>query len=363
MNLTQKQIQKFQQALLKWYQRHHRSLPWRETGDPYCIWVSEVMLQQTQVNTVIPYYHRFIERFPCIKDLAESNIQEVLKSWEGLGYYSRARNLHEAAKRVLDQYKGNLPETPAEFQNLPGVGDYINAAVQSIAFNHPLPVVDGNVKRVLARLFQMEEPVNQSTTHKVFKEKADKLLAASQPGTFNQAIMELGATICKPARPLCPKCPVRGYCAAFREGNTGQYPKRLISRPVKEHHIATAVVRKNGRLLITLRKPDGLLGGLWEFPGGKVLKNESPEDACKREIKEEVNLDIKIESHLTMIRHAYTHFKIKMDVFLCTYASGKIRLNGPVDFKWIRPENITNYPFPGANHKFFPALFDALSLK
>jgi len=319
------------------------------------------MLQQTQVKTVIPFYQRFIIQYPALKDLAAASLQDVLKSWEGLGYYSRARNFHKAANMVIKYHNGSIPENPPEFHKLPGVGDYITAAVQSIAFHQPLAVVDGNVKRVLARIFQMAEPVNSSKTHKEFKKNADILLLTSQPGMFNQAMMELGATICKPAQPMCNNCPVPKLCLSFKKGATHLYPKRLKTKSVPEYHISAAIVRKNSRLLITQRKSDGLLGGLWEFPGGKVKDNESPERACTREVKEEVNLKIKVESHLTQVRHAYSHFKIKMDVYLCTYISGKIKLNGPVDYKWIFPSKIKDYPFPRANHKFFPALFVELS--
>jgi A/G-specific adenine glycosylase len=363
MNFNSKQLQKFQQSLLKWYNHHRRSLPWRDTSNPYYIWVSEIMLQQTQVNTVIPYYQKFIRQYPNIKDLANASLQDVLKSWEGLGYYSRARNFHQAVKQILKFYNENIPKDPSDFLKLPGVGDYIAAAVQSIAFHHPLAVVDGNVKRVLARLFQINAPVNSSKSHKLFKAQADKLLFVSNPGTFNQAMMELGAMICKPTQPICADCPVQKFCRSLKEGAAKKYPNRLASKPVPEHHVAAAIVRKKGRLLITQRKLEGLLGGLWEFPGGKVMKKETSENACIREVKEETNLKIKVDAHLTQVRHAYTHFKIKMDVYLCTYMSGNIKLNGPVDSKWIFPSKIKDYPFPKANHKFFPTFFDELSLK
>jgi len=362
VNLNPKRIQQFQQSLIKWYRRHQRPLPWRDTSDPYYIWISEVMLQQTQVNTVIPYYLKFIQQYPTLKDLAATSLQNVLKSWEGLGYYSRARNFHKAAKIIIKNHNGSIPEDSSEFNKLPGVGDYITASVQSIAFHQPLAVVDGNVKRVLARILQLNEPVNSSKMHKDFKKYADKFLLPSQPGTFNQAMMELGAIICKPAQPTCKDCPVRKFCLSFNNDTTRKFPKRLPSKTVPEYHIAAAIVQKNGRLLITQRKPEGLLGGLWEFPGGKVMKKESPEKACAREVKEEVNLKIKVESHLTQVRHAYSHFKIRMDVYLCTYVSGKVKLNGPVNYKWIFPSKIKDYPLPKANHKFFPALFDALSI-
>ncbi len=350
--MNKKKIKQFQQKLSRWYDKNHRLLPWRETDDPYLIWVSEVMLQQTQVNTVIPYYTNFIRLFPEVSRLAASDLQKVLKAWEGLGYYARARNFHRASRILMAENKGQVPDQPIDFQKLPGVGDYIAAAVQSIAFHHPLPVVDGNVKRVLARLFQINDPVNHSSAHSIFKSAAMTLLDIRHPGNFNQAMMELGALICSPKKPGCRDCAVSVFCKAFQDHHVSEYPKRLKRKPSPEYHIAVGIVRKNSKFLITQRKPEGLLGGLWEFPGGKVRKGESAEQACVREIKEEINLKIKIDSFFTRIKHAYTHFKIIMDVYYCSHVSGRVKLNGPVDFQWVTRNQIRKYPFPGANLKF-----------
>ena len=351
-----KEIQTFRQALLGWYRTNKRDLPWRNTDDPYSIWVSEVMLQQTQVNTVVPYYQKFLQRFADVKSLTRANSQEVLKVWEGLGYYARARNLHAAASIVLKEHQGVIPDRWEEFRELPGVGDYIAAAVLSLAFEKPYPVVDGNVKRVLARIFVMDNPVNKASAAKIFRALADTLLDRQQPGTFNQAMMEIGAVVCKPQHPLCDTCPVLKMCKAYQSGAVLDYPKTVKKPPTPQYRIAVGVVFKNGRALITRRKPSGLLGGLWEFPGGKIQRGESPEAACIREIKEEVNLAIKVDSHLSRVKHAYTHFKIVMDVFCCSYVSGRVALNGPVDHRWINLQQLDNYPFPKANHKFFNEL-------
>ncbi|QTA87101.1 Adenine DNA glycosylase domain-containing protein, MutY-like [Desulfonema magnum] len=351
-----KNIPHIQEHLVHWYMKNQRQLPWRETHDPYHVWVSEVMLQQTQVKTVLPYYEKFLRHFPDITSLAQADLQAVLKLWEGLGYYARARNFHRAANVVVKEYNSKIPDDPGEFQKLPGVGDYIASAVQSIAFGHPCAAADGNVKRVLARLFQIDAPVNKSASHKLFKSTADKLLASDMPGTFNQAIMELGAMICKPKHPMCDICPLPSFCLAHQARKTDEYPRRTPGKPVPEYHIAAGVVYKEGQVLITRRKPEGLLGGLWEFPGGKVRKNEDAKQACIREIKEETNLVVEVESHLTCVRHAYTHFKIVMDVFRCAYVSGRVKLNGPEDFRWIATEETEQYPFPKANLKFIPLL-------
>jgi A/G-specific adenine glycosylase len=353
----------FGAAICNWYVTHCRTLPWRQTTDPYAIWVSEVMLQQTQVNTVIPYYTAFMEVFPTVKTLAASDLQNVLKIWEGLGYYARAHNLHRAANKVTQQYDGIVPGDWNRFRALSGVGDYIAAAVLSIAFNKPYAVVDGNVKRVLARLFTMPQMINKSAYHALFKAKADELVDTGQPGIFNQAMMELGAIICTPRHPDCTHCPIVFYCKAFALEKVNRYPKREKKKNIPLYHIVIGVVRKNGRILITRRKPDGLLGGLWEFPGGKINSKETSAKALKREIAEETSLIIKNLDFLTRIKHAYTHFKIEADVFLCDYERGKVRLNGPVDYRWIVPSEIENYPFPKANHKFIPLLKQPLEAK
>jgi A/G-specific adenine glycosylase len=342
--------------LKKWYQKSQRRLPWRETKNPYFIWVSEIMLQQTQVNTVIPYYQRFIRRFPDMERLAVSGLQDVLKEWEGLGYYARARNLHKAAGVVLEKFGGNIPDHWDGFKSLPGVGDYIASAVLSIAFNKLYPVVDGNVKRVLARLTAMDAPVNHSASYKRFRRVAEALLDHEDPGTFNQAVMELGALVCKPAKPECDICPLKSECLAFKTKRVACYPMSVDRPPVPMQHLAIGVIFKGDQVLIIRRPDDGLLGGLWEFPAGRIGPGEDSESACIRTIKEQVNLKVSVQSKLTAIRHAYTHFKIKADVFICNAKSSRVKLNGPTDYRWVRLKDLQKYPFPKANNKFIPML-------
>jgi len=358
---TTQTIKKFRRQLLAWYRQNRRDLPWRKTKDPYAIWVSEVMLQQTQVATVIPYYERFMAAFPGVKQLAEAELQKVLKAWEGLGYYARARNLHRAAGIVCSLYDGRVPGDRKLFRDLPGVGNYIAAAVLSIAFDQPMAVVDGNVKRVLARLLQMQAPANAPGFHAEFTKAADLLLDKRVAGDFNQAMMELGALVCTPRLPACNQCPLNDYCLASSSGQANLYPRRLTRPQTPLYRIAVGVVIKNRRLLITQRKPDGLLGGLWEFPGGKIKKGESASAAVLREIKEEVNLSVTVEKRLTQVKHAYTHFKIQMDVFICSYSGGRVKLKGPVDFRWVTVAAMEEFPLPKANHKFLPELKKALS--
>ena len=356
--LTPVEISGLRRRLLAWYENDRRPLPWRETHDPYRIWVSEVMLQQTQVNTVLPYYRRFIERFPTLRKLARADLEDVLKLWEGLGYYARARNLHRAAGILIENRTGRIPDCWEDFRALPGVGDYIAAAVLSIAFDQTYAVVDGNVKRVLARLLTLAAPVSPTPSRTIFQAEADRLLDRRRPGDFNQAVMELGALVCTPAAPNCSICPVARFCAAQRDGTVAQYPRRVASRAVPEVQIAVGVVFKKGRVLITRRPAQGLLGGLWEFPGGKLREGESPAQACVREIKEEANLDVAIEGPLAQVRHAYSHFRVHLHVFRCRFTAGRVRLNGPSAHRWIRMAEIDRFAFPKANHKFIPLLKD-----
>jgi A/G-specific adenine glycosylase len=273
-----------------------------------------------------------------------------------MGYYFRARNLHKAAKIVVKESGGEVPNSYQQFRQLPGVGAYIAAAAQSIAFQQLYAVVDGNVKRVLARLFAIKAPANDAKSHKVFQQKASGILDQKNPGIFNQAMMELGALVCRPQNPLCAKCPVKQFCTAFQSNLTHKYPVRKKRKPVPQYRAAIGVVSKNGKVLITKRKEAGLLGGLWEFPGGKIHDDETAQQACIREIKEEVNLKIEVLDYLTQVKHAYTHFKIVLDVFQCRYISGKVRLNGAVDYRWITLKEIEKFPFPKATHKFIPLL-------
>jgi A/G-specific adenine glycosylase len=309
------------------------------------------MLQQTQVNTVLRYYTPFIRKFPTIQKLAHASLDGVLKAWELLGYYARARNLHRAAKIVVDEHAGIIPSTYEKFRRLPGVGDYVSAAVLSIAHNQPYAVLDGNVKRVLARLLLIDLPVNVQKYNKEFQAKIDTLLAREEPGIFNQAMMELGATICKPAAPICSECPVWKFCKAFHMNEQLIYPRKIKKLKVPEFPIAIGVIVKSNRILITQRPPQGLLGGLWEFPGGKIKENELPKDACVREIQEELNLSVTVQKHLGQVKHAYTHFKVVIEVFLCNNPRGKIKLNGPIDYRWVNVSALANYPIPSANHK------------
>jgi A/G-specific adenine glycosylase len=314
------------------------------------------MLQQTQVETVIPYYHRFIRRFPSLRALASSDLEAVLKVWEGLGYYSRARHLLEASQIVVRDYRGRIPRDLQVFLRLPGVGDYIGAAVLSIAYQEPYAAVDGNVKRVLSRLDAIDLPMNASASSRVFTQAAQALLDRDAPDIFNQALMEFGALQCIPRNPLCNRCPFQRLCKAYRSNTVERLPNRGLRRAVPTRPIAVGVVFNRDRVLITRRAPRGLLGGLWEFPGGAIGADEGARAACRREIREETGLSVIVGDHLATVKHAYTHFKVVIDVFKCTYQGGTVRLSGPVDFRWVSVADLDQFAFPRANKKFMHLL-------
>ena len=349
------------QRLIDWYASHHRRLPWRETSDPYAIWVSEVMLQQTQVATVIPYYRRFMARFPTVADLAAADLETVLKLWEGLGYYSRARNFHRAAGIVASRYEGTVPEDPEAFRALPGVGDYIAAAVLSIAFGRVLAVVDGNVKRVLARLLEIDTPVNHSGAHKIFKVHAERLISPQQPSVFNQAVMELGALVCRPKAPDCADCPLSDHCRSHRHGTTDLFPKRLAAKKIPHRHQAIAVILKGKKMLVVQRPAEGFLGGLWEFPAVRAETTRTTPEAVAGQMAEAVGLDIDILRRLTRIRHAYTHFTLSADVYLCRWQGGRVRLRTARGHRWVTLGALRRLPIHKANHKFIAVLEQALA--
>jgi A/G-specific adenine glycosylase len=315
-----------------------------------------VMLQQTQVIKVIPYYENFLQHFPTLPILAKASLQQVLKCWEGLGYYSRARHLHQAVQVVIAEHNGSVPNDFASFRKLPGVGDYIAAAVLSQVYDTPLAVVDGNVKRVITRLFTIDAPINDSLTLKQIQEQATELLDANQPGQFNQAMMELGATICLPKKLTCNDCPVNSFCLAQQHSRQHELPVTTPKKTTPEYRIAVGIVYKRDKVLLIQRPTEGLLGGMWEFPGGRITNGLNAKQTCIDKIKAKTNLTVSVTEYLTEIRHVYSHFRIVMTVFICQYQSGEIRLKGPIDSQWIHVDELDQFPIPAAHHKFIPML-------
>ena len=312
-------------ALLPWFDRNKRDLPWRRNRSPYRTWISEIMLQQTRVETVKPYFERWMQRFPDVKTLAEADLQEVLRLWEGLGYYSRARSIHKAAQKILTEYNGELPSDPALLQKLPGIGAYTAGAVASMGFGLPAAALDGNIRRILARYYDIAAPVRTPETEKRLWELAAENLDRERPGDFNEALMDLGSAICLPENPQCLLCPLCENCLARQHGTTAERPVMLKAEPIP-HYIVTAAVipdESGERFLLTKRPAKGLLGGLWEFPGGKQEAGESLEDCIRREIREELNIAINVGEPFGVYKHAYTHFKVTLHAFLCRMTEGE----------------------------------------
>lgn len=341
---------------MAWYEAEKRDLPWRRTNDIYKIWVSEVMLQQTQVAAATPYWLRFIEAFPTVRRLAEAEEERVLKLWEGMGYYNRCRNLHRAAKIVVEEMNGVVPTDPQQFRTLPGAGPYITAAVMSIGANQPLAAVDGNVMRVFARFTGLEEDVAKNTTKSHITGELQAVIPESCPGDFNQAMMELGALVCVPKRPRCLLCPLKEECAALRTGQTDRLPIKAPKKKVPEYNVSVAVITRGDTFFIQKRPADGHLGGMWEFPGGKSNDGESPAETVARECREELGIEVRVLEELARVNHAYSHFKIKLTVFVCDAGEQAVRPLDGQDHQWIAVEDIPRFPFPAANHKFFPVL-------
>ena len=335
---------KVEHQLLNWYGENARDLPWRETRDPYAIWVSEIMLQQTRVETVIPYYQRWLVEFPTLESLAEAEEDRVLKSWEGLGYYNRARNLQAAARIVVDQYQGSMPADKEALQDLPGIGPYTAGAILSIAFNERAPILDGNLRRVLTRLFNINSPLQTNDTENLLWEIAESLLPESDPGDFNQALMELGALVCLPKNPHCGKCPLAEVCQANQLGIQGELPVRKEKTPLPHLQVTAAVISKGNQVLVAKRPPGGLLGGLWEFPGGKQKENETLQETLSREIREELNLEVEIGDLLGTYQHAYTHYKITLHAYRCRIVSEDLQLHYHTESAWVPLDKLDSYP-------------------
>ena len=336
-------------ALLRWYRQHRRELPWRKTRDPYRILVSEIMLQQTQVQTVIPYYHRWLKTFPTFRALARAPLNKVLKRWEGLGYYSRARNLHALSTIVANRYGGRLPSTFDDLKALPGIGRYTAGAVLSIAFQKPSPLVDGNVARVFSRFFGIRQDIALPKTQARLWHLAGDLVPRNNPGDYNQALMELGATICSPRSPDCPRCPLKSGCRALRLKLQEELPVKKKKERTPHFHIGAGVIWHRGKILISQRPLKGLLGGLWEFPGGKQEQGESLRETVRREIHEELGIQIAVGRKLAEVNHAYSHFKITLHTHDCTYLSGKVKALGVMNWCWVLPGDLKKFAFPAAN--------------
>lgn len=326
----------FQKALLGWYEKHSRKgLPWRQTKDPYRIWVSETMLQQTQVATVIPYYERFLKTFPTLEALAQAPAGEVLDSWSGLGYYSRAKHLHAAARAVAAQHGGRLPDDVGDLLKLPGIGRYTAGAVASIAYDRPAPVLDGNVIRVLCRYFGIREDPSRALTQRRMWELSARLVPQENPGRFNQALMELGALVCVPRDPDCPVCPVRSGCLARREGLQGVIPPRRPAPAKKRIRYLCGILQRGSTVLLARRPLSGLLPGLWEFPGGEKDPRESERESIRRHFRERLGIHIQPDRILAEVRQMLSHRELEIRAFGCRRTGGRLRPRWYTESRWV----------------------------
>jgi len=340
----------FRANLLRWFEKHRRELPWRRQRTPYRVWVAETMLQQTRVDQVAPYFRRFMKAFPSLRSLAGASQSQVLKVWEGLGYYGRARNLHETARRIVNERHGRFPRTYEGWLDLPGVGPYTAAAVGSFAFDLDVAAVDGNVARVLARVFACPVDIGSPPVRKQLQRWADELLPPGQSAAFNEAMMELGAVVCLPRKPACAVCPVRAVCAGYRGGNPTAFPVKRKRGPVPHKVLgAGVVVRKNGDVLIARRREHGLLGGLWAFPGGTLENGESVRQCIARELKEALGIRVAVHGHLVTVRHAYSHFTMEMHTHWGRIRSGRPCPLACAEWAWSPVAQLRRHPFAKAD--------------
>ena len=330
----------FPDALIDWYENNKRDLPWRRDISAYRTWVSEIMLQQTRVESVLPYFERWMDHFPDVADLANASKQEVLGLWEGLGYYSRARNLHKAAKIIIKEHAGILPKDAEKLRALPGIGRYTAGAIASIAFGMDEPVVDGNVKRVMSRIFDIEESVDTSVGEKRVWSLAADNLPRGKASEYNQGLMELGARICKPRNPECEQCPIKQNCKSYQLGNQADRPVRKSKPDVPIKQMAAAVIVEGKSVWVRQRPEKGLLGGMWEFPSVEVEMGEDLEER----FEDNLGFGVRKNSALGCFQHAYTHFRVEMSAYQFSLAGDVRQLKETKAGKWVSIRELDQYP-------------------
>jgi A/G-specific adenine glycosylase len=351
-----------QDALLHWFTENGRDLPWRRTYLPYHIWISEIMLQQTQMDRVVVYFNRWLDRFPDIASLAGAEEQEALLLWEGLGYYSRARNLLKTADLLCRKHGGALPEDHAALLKLPGIGRYTAGAIMSLAFNRNHPIVDANVERLFARLFNLADPVKEKHTHAFIWHKAAELIPQGQARFFNQALMELGALICLPRSPHCDECPIRDHCEAFAQGMVSERPVAGKTKEIIPITMVSGVLRHQGKIYIQKRLADDVWPNLWEFPGGRMKEGETPEQALVREYEEETSFRIHGLKKICSIRHSFTRYRVTLHCYRCRLRGKATEpiLNAAQEYRWAEPDELDNFAFPAPHRWLIKRFADEL---
>ena len=351
---------RFSSLLLDWFRQAKRPLPWRNGYDPYQVWLSEVMLQQTQMDRAVEYFNRFLARFPDVFCLARASEEEVLRLWEGLGYYGRARNLLKAARAIVERHGGAVPSCAAELSALPGVGAYTTGAVLSIAYGQDAAAVDANVERVLARVFDIALSPKEPEGRKRFAGLALSLIPQGQARDFNQALMELGALVCTPRDPACPRCPLASICSALKSDTVDLRPALPPGKPAVPIGMGTAVILHGGLVYVQKRLPGGVWGGLWEFPGGQIEPGEEPEQAAVREVREETGFVVRSLGKLAVIKHSYTRYRVTMHAYLTGFPEGVAPpepvLTAASSFRWLPLAKLEALAFPTAMRKLAEAI-------
>ncbi len=332
------------EMLLDWYQHNARDLPWRRTRDPYAIWVAEIMLQQTRVETVLPYYRRWMGKFPEPKVFAEASSDEVMSAWEGLGYYRRAHLMQRAAKKILTDHDGQIPRSQDDLRHLPGVGEYTAAAIGAIAFDQDVVALDGNLRRVLARALDMDLDPRSPVGKARLVAYATRLLPAGKASAFNQALMDLGATICLPRAPACGVCPISVHCRSFAAGTQMDRPVHGRRTPIPSVRRACAVVERRHKVLLRQRPQGGLLGGLWEFPGVDVSDGDELEEGLRQELKHALGVDVDIVQRIGIYRHTYTHFRVAAHAFRCSCEGCEPSSIDEVPLRWVDIHHLQENP-------------------
>ncbi|MEJ2691210.1 MAG: A/G-specific adenine glycosylase [Deltaproteobacteria bacterium] len=353
-------------ALLDWFDRNQRPLPWRRNYQPYHIWISEIMGQQTQMDRVVDYFQKWCARFPDPVSIVQASQEEIYKLWEGLGYYSRARNIQRTAEILCRSYDCSVPDRYEVLLSLPGIGPYTAAAIMSLAFNRAYPVIDANVERVFARLFDIPSPVKEPANRLFIEKKACSLMPSGQARSFNQALMELGALVCLPKRPRCGQCPINSYCEALQQETVDQRP--VSNRPVKSVAIvmATGLLLHDGKIFIQKRLADDVWANLWEFPGGRLQKGETASEAVRREYREETGFEIEIVEDLGLVRHSYTIYKVTLNCYLCRLLSRDTAppiLTAAQEYRWVTWQELVEYAFPAGHRKLIANLAGRIDKK
>ncbi len=351
-----------QDGLLHWFAKNGRDLPWRRTYLPYHIWISEIMLQQTQMDRVVAYFTRWLEYFPDIAALAEAKEQEVLRLWEGLGYYSRAKNLLKTAELLCLRHGSALPEDHGALLQLPGIGRYTAGAIMSLAFNRSHPIVDANVERLFSRLFNLAVPVKEKEAHNFIWQKAAELIPEGKARFFNQALMELGALVCLPRSPRCDACPIHAHCEAFTQGVTSERPVAGKAREIIPITMASGILQHQGKIYIQKRLPDDVWPNLWEFPGGGIHEDETPEQALVREYREETGFAIHGLEKIATITHNFTKYRVTLHCYHCRLQGNGITpiLHAAQEYRWVTPEELENFAFPSPHRRLINRLAEEL---